>query len=195
MRRRTSSASIANCRWCSGPSRNKAPMPCGTAANASARRRAAESHASAAVMSRGPRWRNLRSAWGATRRRSSSAAIPVRRRRSPSCANTSATSSSSPATPRQIRNARSSDVSMSRGTSVSAARSNPGSTSASSGNSRSSDRQNASIVEIAMSPRRSFKPRHRSPSIDDSRLASTSRSMIRSRISAAAFRVNVIARM
>ena len=49
----------------------------------------------------------------------------------------------------------------SRGTSVSAAMSNPGSMSASSGNSRRSDRQNASIVEIAMSPRRPFSSRQR----------------------------------
>ena len=53
--------------------------------------------------------------------------------------------------------------------SVSSARSKPGSTSASSGNSRSSDRQNASIVEIAMSPSRSFSSRQRPASNCDSR--------------------------
>ena len=57
--------------------------------------------------------------------------------------------------PTRIRSVRSSDVAISRGTSVSSARSNAGSTSASSGNSRSSDRQNASMVLMAMSPSRS----------------------------------------
>src|SRR5207248_1186804 len=54
---------------------------------------------------------------------------------------------------------------------------------------------NASIVEIAMSPIRPRKSRHRAASRGDSRLASRSRSTIRCRISAAALRVNVIARM
>ena len=61
---------------------------------------------------------------------------------------------------RQIRNAWSSDSPTRRGTSVSSARSNAGSTSASSGNSRSSDRQKASMVETAISPRRSLRSRH-----------------------------------
>ena len=96
---------------------------------------------------------------------------------------------------REIRSARSSASSMSRGTSVSSARSNPGSTSASSGNSRRSDRQNASIVEMAMSPSRSRRSRQFRASSCDVRLASFSRSTMRWRISAAALRVNVIARM
>ena len=54
---------------------------------------------------------------------------------------------------------------MSRSTSVSSAMVKPGSRSASSGNSRSSDRQNASIVLIAMSPRRSRRSRQRAASI------------------------------
>ena len=60
---------------------------------------------------------------------------------------------------------------------------------------RSSDRQNASIVEMAMSLSRSRRSRHRRASSWDSRLASFSRSTMRWRISAAALRVNVIARM
>ena len=56
---------------------------------------------------------------------------------------------------------------MSRGTSVSSAKSKPGSRSASSGNSRSSDRQNASIVLIAISPRRSRESIQRARSISD----------------------------
>ena len=54
-------------------------------------------------------------------------------------------------------------------TSVWSASANPGSTSASSGNSRSSDRQKASIVEIAISPTRSFRSRHRARSAADKR--------------------------
>ena len=49
--------------------------------------------------------------------------------------------------------------------------------------------------EIAMSPRRPFRSRHRARSAWERRLASRRRSTIRSRISAAALRVNVIARM
>ena len=59
---------------------------------------------------------------------------------------------------------RSSASSTRRGTSVSSASANPGSTSASSGNSRSSPRQNASIVEMAMSPRRPRRSRQRAAS-------------------------------
>ena len=62
---------------------------------------------------------------------------------------------------------RSSDSSMSRGTSVSSAISKPGSMSASSGNSRSSDRQNASIVLMAISPRRSRRSSQRARSSSD----------------------------
>ena len=92
---------------------------------------------------------------GAAMRRSSSAASPARARRSPSCAKTSATCSSSVARLRHVRRARSSDSLTRRGTSVSSAIENPGSRPASSGNSRSSDRQNASIVLIVTSAVRS----------------------------------------
>ena len=83
----------------------------------------------------------------------------------------------------------------SRGTSVSSAMSKPGSRSASSGNSRSSDRQKASIVLIAISPRRSRSSTQRARSSSDARAAARSSGRMRSRISAAALRVKVIARM
>src|SRR5215472_8707318 len=59
-----------------------------------------------------------------------------------------------------MRSDRSSASLMRRGTCVPSARSKPGSTPASSGNSRMSDRQNASIVEIAMSSSRSLSAFH-----------------------------------
>src|SRR5258708_4354768 len=46
--------------------------------------------------------------------------------------------------------------------------SNPGSTSASSGNARSNHRQNASIVETAISPRRPYRPRQAARSASSS---------------------------
>jgi hypothetical protein len=84
---------------------------------------------------------------------------------------------------------------MRRGTSVSSAISNPGSRSASSGNSRSRDKLNASIVLIAISPRRSRISFHLLLSSSDLAAAAFSSRTMRSRISAAAFLVNVIARM
>ncbi|MNC88851.1 hypothetical protein D3C83_47170 [compost metagenome] len=69
----------------------------------------------------------------------------------------------------------------------------PGSTPASSGNSRTSDRQKASIVLIAMSAVRSRSSRQRAGAISPRAAAARSEATIRSRISAAALRVNVIA--
>ena len=93
------------------------------------------------------------------------------------------------------RSARSSPSSMSRSTSVSSAMVKPGSRSASSGNSRSSERQNASMVLIAMSPSRSRRSRQRAASISPVAAALWRLCRMRSRISAAALRVKVIARM
>ena len=72
----------------------------------------------------------------------------------------------------------------------------PGSTSASSGNSRSRARQNASMVEIEMSVSAlaNLAPRARARSVSSARCCASSWRM-RCRISAAALRVNVIARM
>ncbi len=62
-----------------------------------------------------------------------------------------------------MRRVRSSASLTSRGVSVSSASSKPGSTSASSGNSRSNARQKASMVEIEMSVTLSRISRHTSP--------------------------------
>ena len=159
------------------------------------RRDTAAAQTLSAVRFAGPFVRKRSSALSATRRRSSSDASPSRVRAIPSCANTSATSRSVRARPVSTRSERSSDSSMRRGTSVSSAMSNPGSRSASSGNSRRSERQNASMVLIAMSPSRSRSSCHCARSISDRSAADASSWRMRSRISAAALRVKVIARM
>ena len=84
---------------------------------------------------------------------------------------------------------------MRRGTSVSSAIENPGSRPASSGNSRSSDRQKASMVLTAMSPVRSRSSRQREGAISPRSAARRSDARMRSRISVAAFRVKVTARI
>ncbi len=73
--------------------------------------------------------------------------------------------------------------------------SKPGSRSASSGNSRNSDRQNASIVLMAISEIRSRSATHRALSNSERAAAVLSSRTMRSRISVAALRVNVMARM
>src|SRR3954467_13351447 len=73
--------------------------------------------------------------------------------------------------------------------------SNPGSRSASSGNSRKSDRQNASIVLIATSPSRSRTAFQWARSNSDWLAPAFRLRRIRSPLPAAALRVNVIARM
>ena len=133
---------------------------------------------------------------GATMRRLSSAASPARARRSPSCANTSATCSSSRATARQMRSARSSDSSISRGTSVSSAIEKPGievglerklaQQRQAEGVDRADGDVGRAIAQLAPARRRRSRrapPRARSVAT------------MRSRISAAALRVKVIARM
>ena len=139
--------------------------------------------------------KNRLSASHATRRRSSSAVSPLRNRASPSSVNSSATSVSMSDTPRPMLSARSRDDSINLGVSVSSARSKPGSTPASSGNSCSSDRQNASMVLMEMSPKASRISRQRSPLRLPRRWRSRNVAMTRCRISAAALRVKVIARM
>ena len=84
---------------------------------------------------------------------------------------------------------------MRRGTSVSSAIEKPGSRSASSGNSRSSERQKASMVLTAMSPVRSRSSRQRAAGISPRSAATRSDDRMRSRISVAALRVKVTARM
>ena len=179
-----------------GPSFRNASRPSRTPPNTSRSRAAAASHAVAAVRSRGPFWRNRRSACGATSRRSSSAAMPLRSRRSPSCANTSATSSSSRASaaadpkrlierladqPRHLGVVREVEARDRR-------RPRAETRAAATGRRRRSSRwrcRRAAPSDRAIARRRTA----------DSRLASFSRSMMRWRISAAALRVKVIARM
>ena len=94
-----------------------------------------------------------------------------------------------------MSSARSSASSIRRGTCVSSAISKPGSRLASSGNSRSSDRQNASMVLMSTSPDRSRMSRQSCWSGPAASARFRSSLRMRPRISAAAFRVNVIARM
>ena len=175
-----------------GPSARNRSSPPGTARSASLQRR------------RPPGGRRRRRQVRRARARGSDRARPRRRdgaraarpaprasAQIPSCASTSAMSGSCFARPAKIRSDSSSDCSTSRGTSVSSAISKPGSRSASSGNSRSSDRQNASIVLIEMSrepiahlgPARlvELRLRGRAPQLADDALAHLRRGLARER--------------
>ena len=155
---RRSAASIANCGWPTRAVREEqARARRGALAERVARAVRRPPRRRVAASGRAGRLRETAAARAAaTSRRSSSAASPSRSRRSPQLREHQRdVVDRSARGARQMRSARSSASPTSRGTSVSSARSKPGSTSASSGNSRSSDRQKASIVEIAMSPSRS----------------------------------------
>ena len=144
---------------------------------------------------RGARARNRSSDPTATSRRSSRRVSALRSRGSPSRASSRATSASTALCARPMRRARSSASSTSRGVSVSSATAKPGSTSASSGNSPSSDRQNASMVLIATSLRRPRSSRQVGSGIRPCSPSRVRSATMRARISAAALRVKVIARM
>ena len=193
--RRTSSANKWYRGWRTGPVARNLASPPSTPPSVATSRVMASAATRSGVSSRGV-GRTARSRIGpATRRRSSSPARPARSCRSPSSANTIATAVSSRATARQMRRARSSASSVSRSASVSSAIPKPGSSPASRGNSRSSDRQKASIVLIATSDRCSRSIFHRRGSMPPCSAECLSVARIRSRISAAALRVKVIARM
>ncbi len=116
--------------------------------------RATSADATAGAVRSSGTLRNARpSASVATRRRSRRSDSPRRSCRVPRLASTSSMPGSSEASARVVRIVRSSASSARRAASVSSAMPNPGSRSASSGNSRSRLRQNASIVLIATSPR------------------------------------------
>ena len=100
-----------------------------------------------------------------------------------------------PRGPRTARNVRASASAEKRAISVSSAISNAGSTPASSGNSRRRPKQNASMVETWMSATRSVSARQRGRNDRSARARASRVASTRSRISAAALRVNVIARM
>ena len=159
----------------------------------SARLATAPRHAPAAVESRGTPRSTRPSAAATAVRRWSRWVTANRTRHGPSCASSMATSGSSCAAALPVTSVRSTACATMCGTSVSSATAKPGSRSASSGNSRSSDRQKASMVLIVISPSRSRSSRQRASPARERAASCFNSSTIRSRISAAACRVKVIA--
>ena len=159
----------------------------------SARLAAAARHAPAAVESRGAPRRTRPRAADTAVRRCSRWVTATRTRHGPSCASSMATSGSSCATALPVTSVRSTACRARCGISVSSATAKPGSRSASRGNSRSSERQKASMVLIVISPSRSRSSRQRASPARERAASCFNSSTIRSRISAAACRVKVIA--
>ena len=166
-RRARSVRSIANRGCPTGPSSRNRAKPPGVVSRRSQSWSTTRPQRCSPLRSVGPDARTRCRAAGATSRRRKRSPSPCRARTDPNCPNTIATSGSSRARPAERRSVRSSARSINLGTSVSSASANPGSRSTSSGNSRSSERQKASMVPIAISPIRSRSSRHRARSACD----------------------------